>query len=151
MKAIKALIADLFSVEMLMYILFGVGTAAIDYFTETFLYKTLTIPSHSEVVIVANTVSFILSVTFAFFTNKYFVFKSKSTNRRHMRNEALKFFFARLLTFSISIVGMVILVDSLSFNNDISKIIVSVVVIVLNYILSKLLIFKKQPDESKQL
>ena len=146
MKAVaKKLISDLFSVEMLLYMLFGAGTAAIDIFTAKILYDAL---SNAEVlkpstnVIIANTVSFILSVTFAFFTNKFFVFKSKSENGRQMRKEAFKFFFARFFTFGLSLVGMVILVDSFSIDHDISKIIVSVVVIILNYILSKLIIFK---------
>lgn len=146
MKAVtKKLISDVFSMEMLLYMLFGAGTAAIDIFTAKILYDNL---SHAAVlkasanVVIANTVSFILSVTFAFFTNKYFVFKSKSENSRHMRKEAIKFFFSRFLTFSLSLFGMVILVDSFSIDHDISKIIVSVVVIILNYVFSKLLIFK---------
>lgn len=141
MKRIKLLIRDLFSVEMLMYMLFGVGTAAIDYFTEIFLYDVLPFSSHTAVVVTANSVSFVLSVVFAFITNKHFVFKSKSETRRALRIEALKFFMARLLTFGISLVGMVVLVDSLEFSNDLSKIAVSVVVVILNYIFSKLLIF----------
>ena len=68
--------------------------------------------------------------------------QSKSENSRHMRKEAIKFFFSRFLTFSLSLFGMVILVDSFSIDHDISKIIVSVVVIILNYVFSKLLIFK---------
>ena len=146
MKAVtKKLISDVFSMEMLLYMLFGAGTAAIDIFTAKILYDTLSraaVLKASANVVIANTVSFILSVTFAFFTNKYFVFKSKSENSRHMRKEAIKFFFSRFLTFSLSLFGMVILVDSFSIDHDISKIIVSVVVIILNYVFSKLLIFK---------
>lgn len=146
MKAVtKKLISDVFSMEMLLYMLFGAGTAAIDIFTAKIFYDTLSraaVLKASTNVVIANTVSFILSVTFAFFTNKYFVFKSKSENSRHMRKEALKFFFSRFLTFTLSLFGMVILVDSFSIDHDISKIIVSVVVIILNYVFSKLLIFK---------
>lgn len=142
--AAKKLVSDLFSVEMLLYMLFGVGTAAIDIFTAKFLYDSLSnavyLKSPFDVVI-ANTVSFIFSVTFAFFTNKFFVFKSKSESGGHMRKEALKFFIARFLTFGLSLFGIVVLVDTFSIDHDIAKIIVSVVVIVLNYIFSKLIIF----------
>ncbi|MBQ3969304.1 MAG: GtrA family protein, partial [Clostridia bacterium] len=93
-------------------------------------------------VVVANTISFILSVTFAFFTNKFFVFKSKSESSRHMRREALKFFIARFLTFSLSLVSMVVLVDKFLMDHDKAKLLVSIVVIVLNYIFSKLIVFK---------
>ena len=150
--AAKKLVSDLFSVEMLLYMLFGVGTAAIDFFTAKVLYDLLSgaavLKSPSDVV-AANTVSFILSVTFAFFTNKFFVFKSKSESSRHMGKEALKFFIARFLTFGLSLVGMVILVDSFSFDHDLSKIIVSVIVIILNYIFSKLIIFKTNDNAEK--
>ena len=142
---VKKLISDLFSVEMLLYMLFGVGTAAIDIFTAKVLYDTLSRSAFlkpSNNVVIANTASFILSVTFAFFTNKFFVFKSKSQNSRHIRKEAFKFFFARFLTFGLSLFGMVILVDSFTFDHDVAKIIVSIVVIILNYVFSKLIVFK---------
>lgn len=141
MKTIKLILNDLFSIEMLLYILFGAGTAAIDFFTEIFLYKILKFNSNTAVVVTANCVSFILSVAFAFVTNKLFVFKSKSATHRELRIEALKFFVARLMTFSISLVGMVVLVDSLGFENNLSKISVSIVVVIINYIFSKLIIF----------
>lgn len=147
MKAVKKLISDLFSVEMLMYILFGIGTALIDNLTEIFLYNTLRFRSHSLLVVTANTVSFLLSVIFAFVTNKKFVFKTKSESRHHLRMEALKFFSARTLTFIMSLVGMVVLVDKLSLNNEISKFVVSVAVVILNYFFSKLIIFKDKENK----
>lgn len=146
MKAVlKKLISDLFSVEMLLYMLFGAGTAAIDIFTAKLLYDSLSraaILQPSIDIVIANTVSFILSVTFAFFTNKFFVFKSKSESIRQMKREALRFFFSRFLTFSLSLVGMVVLVEKFTIDHDVAKIIVSVAVIILNYVFSKILIFK---------
>lgn len=147
MKSVKKLISDLFSVEMLMYILFGIGTALIDYFTEIFLYNTLRFHSHILLVITANTVSFVVSVIFAFVTNKKFVFKSKSQSRRHLKMEALKFFVSRTSTFVLGLFGMVLLVDKLSMNNEFSKILVSAVVIVLNYVFCKLLVFKGEKEK----
>lgn len=147
MKAVKKLISDLFSVEMLMYILFGIGTALIDNLTEIFLYNTLKFRSHALLVVTANTVSFLLSVIFAFVTNKKFVFKTKSESRHHLRMEALKFFLARMLTFIMSLFGMIVLVDKLSLNNEISKFVVSVGVVILNYFFSKLIIFKDKENK----
>lgn len=141
MNTLKSLVKDLFSTEMLLYIFFGVGTAAIDYITEIFLYNVLPFHNHGAVVITANSVSFILSVTFAFVTNKRFVFKSKSESRRDLRKEGFRFFLTRFFSFSLSLIGMVILVDCLEYDNAISKIAVSVFVVILNYLFSKLLIF----------
>lgn len=138
---------ELFSREMLMYMLFGVGTAAIDYFSEIFFYNHLTFSTNSAVVVTANTLSFVLSVTFAFVTNKLFVFKSKSGSGHELRVEALKFFSARSLTFLLSLIGMVLFVDTLSLGNEISKILVSIGVVIINYVFSKCLIFTDR-DES---
>ncbi len=150
-KIIKTLAHDLFSTEMLLYIFFGAGTAIIDYVSEIILYQTLPFQSHATVVVAANCVSFILSVAFAFVTNKKFVFKSKKETRKELILEAVKFFATRSVSFIISLFGMVILVDSLGYSNALSKIGVSVFVVIFNYIFSKLLIFpNSRTDANKQ-
>lgn len=149
-ETIKSLIKGLFSVEMLLYMLFGAGTAAIDFFTEIFLYNNLAFNSHTAVVVTANCISFILSVSFAFITNKKFVFKSKSESAKDFLKEALKFFAARFLSFLFSLVGMVVLVDKLGCSNSLSKISLSVVVVILNYLFSKLLIFTSNDKKDKK-
>lgn len=136
--------------EMLLYIFFGVGTAAIDYITEIFLYNTLPFHDHTLIVITANSVSFVLSVIFAFVTNKRYVFKSKSQSGRELRKEVLRFFLARFFSFSFSLVGMVILVDNFGVKNEISKIALSVFVVILNYLFSKLLIFPSNDSDSAE-
>ncbi len=147
MRVAKILLKNLLSVEMLLYMLFGVGTFAIDYLTEILLYNTLPFSDHTLVVVVANCVSFVLSVTFAFVTNKRFVFRTKRETRKELRSEACKFFSTRIFTFILSLAGMILLVDNLHYDNDISKIAVTVVVIILNYLFSKLLIFQQTPEE----
>ncbi len=141
LKLIKSLTRDLFSTEMLLYMFFGAGTAIIDYVSEIALYQTLPFKSHTAVVVAANCASFILSVTFAFITNKKYVFKSKTESRKALVAEVVKFFGTRFLSFIISLFGMVILVDSLGYSNALSKIGVSVFVVIFNYIFSKLIIF----------
>lgn len=134
--------------EMLLYIFFGVGTAAIDYIAEIFLYNTLPFHDHTLIVITANSVSFVLSVIFAFVTNKRYVFKSKSQSGRELRKEIRRFFLTRFFSFSFSLVGMVILVDNFGVKNEVSKIAVSVFVVILNYLFSKLLIFPSNDSDS---
>ena len=87
-----------------------------------------------------DTISWILSVTFAYFTNKKFVFESKTKGKNALK-EAFKFVTSRLATFIIDLVIMFILVKLIKINNDYAKIRVQIIVLVLNYIFSKLLVF----------
>ena len=90
--------------------------------------------------IVSNILSWIISVTFAFITNKLYVFKVKDNN---IINEMIKFYLSRLTSLLIELVIMYIMVDVFRLNDMICKIIVQFIVIVLNYVFSKLFVFKK--------
>ncbi len=91
----------------------------------------------------SNTIAWILSVLFAFFTNKLFVFESKSFEFSVFIKEMLSFFFFRLLSFGIDMGGMALCLEVLRMKKMISKIIVNIIVIIVNYVFSKLFIFKK--------
>jgi len=90
---------------------------------------------------IANIISWILSVTFAYFANRKIVFKSKENNKL---KEASKFFASRLSTLGIDMLTMFVLVTIFKVNDKISKILVQFIVLVLNYVLSKLFVFKKK-------
>ncbi len=90
----------------------------------------------------ANTLSWIVTVLFAFFTNKLFVFESKSWERKTATREFFSFIAARLLSLGIDQVCMYLLVSIISLNKDLSKILVQVIIVLINYFLSKLFIFK---------
>ena len=85
--------------------------------------------------------SWIASVLFAYFTNRIFVFESKD---QKVLKEFIKFVSCRLLTLGTEIVVMFILVDLLKLNDMISKILVQFIIVVLNYILSKIIVFRKK-------
>ena len=89
----------------------------------------------------ANVISWIISVLFAYITNRIFVFKSKSEN---IVLEIYQFFKYRIFSFLIEILLMYIFVELINIDDMISKVIVQVIVIVLNYIFSKLFVFKKE-------
>ncbi|MBR1470459.1 MAG: GNAT family N-acetyltransferase [Lachnospiraceae bacterium] len=92
----------------------------------------------------ANAVSWVFSVLFAYVTNRSFVFHSQKTGIREVAKEFAAFVGARLFSFGVDEGLMLLLVVVLHVNEILSKyVIVSIVVIVLNYILSKLLVFKK--------
>lgn len=89
---------------------------------------------------IANVISWIFAVTFAYFTNRIFVFKSKEKN---MVKEASKFVGSRILSLLMDMLTMFIIVSVLHLNDKIGKLVSQVIVTVANYFLSKLLVFKK--------
>ncbi|MCD7875486.1 MAG: GtrA family protein [Cloacibacillus porcorum] len=96
----------------------------------------------------ANVFSWILAVTFAYITNKLFVFESKSFKPEVIKREAASFGAARL--FSLGVVALWLFVLTyLGVNDKIAKVSGQVFVVILNYIFSKLFIFKKDKKEKK--
>lgn len=89
---------------------------------------------------ISNILSWVLSVTFAFITNKLYVFKIKNNK---VLNEIIKFYFSRLASLGIELLIMYLTVDLLHFNDMICKIVIQFIVILLNYIFSKIFVFKK--------
>ncbi len=107
---------------------------------------------------VATFIDNIICIIFAFFTNKFFVFRSKSEDAKGFVKEFLGFFAARVFTLILSEILVWLGCDVLGYNKDtyhlvyvsdatIVQLITQFVVIVANYIFSKLLIFKKKPQE----
>lgn len=109
--------------------------------------------------LITNVISWILAVLFAFFVNKYWVFESKSSDRRTLLPELLSFFGARLFSLLMEEAGLFLLLDILGMKaldftlwrflvtgNDIAKLLMQVIVLILNYLFSRFLIFRrKQP------
>ena len=90
---------------------------------------------------ICTVLSWICAVIFAYVTNRKFVFNSKS---KKLLKEFISFIASRLFTLGVELVCMYLFVQVFSINDRISKIIVQVAVIVLNYILSKLFVFNKK-------
>lgn len=126
--------------EILMYILFGVLTTIVNIVTYYILTKTFLNPKNGIELQIATIIAWITCVTFAYFTNKKYVFISKEKN---IKKEILLFYIARLFTLLIDMLLMYILVTKLKLNDKVIKIIVQIIIIIANYILSKLIVFKK--------
>ena len=88
--------------------------------------------------------SWVISVIFAYFTNRIFVFNSKN---KKILIEFIKFVFCRGFTLLTEIVSMFLLVELLKVEDHISKIIVQFIIVILNYVLSKILVFKNKENE----
>lgn len=149
-KTVKMLIHDIFSVEMLKYMLVGVFTVIVDVCTYMILYHFLPqISGITSILLtsISNAVSWVFATAFAFFTNKYYVFQSKNVGRKHFWYEFGTFFGGRLLSFIISEFLLVALTDVAHWSPFWSKILVTIFVIVSNYLFAKLVIFKKQEED----
>ena len=142
---LKKFIGEIFFAEWFLYLFIGFLTTVInvitmillnDYFIKINLDKEFSWKA-------AEIIAFIVAVLFAFFTNKLFVFKSKSFGLKIIKNEFLKFVFARILSELIVIILMKIMIDYNHIDLRVSKILTSIIAIIFNYVASKFVIFKK--------
>ena len=127
--------------EIINYLIFGILSTIVSLLSYYLLTTLFLNPNNSIELQIANVISWIITVTFAFITNKKFVFNSKE---KQIIKEISKFFLARIFTLLIDMTLMFIFVSILNFNDKIIKIIIMILVIILNYIISKLLVFKKR-------
>ncbi len=125
--------------SVIMYLIFGALTTLVSVVTYALCYKVLFLPNT-----VSTIISWVVSVTFAFVTNKFFVFESKSREKKTVLREAASFYGCRALTGVLELVLMFLLVDILKFDGILMKILVNIIVIILNYVASKLVIFKNK-------
>ena len=126
--------------EIIVYLIVGVLTTLVSLGVYYGLVLTILDPNKALELQAANVTSWIAAVTFAYFANRIFVFKSKNKN---MLKEGIKFCSSRIFTLLIDMLIMFIMVTLLHLNDKIAKIVVQVVVTVLNYIISKFIVFKK--------
>ncbi len=91
-----------------------------------------------------NVIAIAMAITFAYFANKFFVFRSKTDSVSKAIVEAVSFVGARLISMVVEVLGFAILCDSFRISEAVSKLMVQVVVLVLNYLFSKLFVFKKE-------
>lgn len=130
--------------EVIAYLIFGVMTTVVNWIVYSLCVQV------GIGINVSNCAAWLVAVLFAFVTNKLFVFESKKTTIKEVVKEFWKFIVARLATGTIEILGLPLLMW-LNFDYSLfgveglfTKVIVSVVVIILNYVFSKLFVFSKK-------
>ena len=132
--------------EMLLYLFFGVLTTAVSFVTAGFskvLLEKSGCPSY--VVSTASTAfSWICAVTFAYITNRIWVFNSKAKGTKEITKEALSFYGGRASTGVFEVLFMWFGNTLLKFGYWITKIAANVIVLILNYVISKLVVFKNK-------
>lgn len=132
--------------ELINYLIIGILTTIVSLATYYLLTLTVLDANNKIYLQIANIISWLASVTFAYFTNRKFVFKVK--NKSNIK-ECLNFYISRISTLLIDMIIMYIFVSILKFDNKIVKLIAQVVIIILNYILSKFIVFKSSKEVEK--
>lgn len=132
--------------EIINYLIFGVLSTVVSLVVYYGLTLTILDPNKAIELQIANILSWVSACTFAYFTNRKWVFENKE---KASLKEASKFYLARVSTLVIDMGLMFIFVTKLGVNDKIMKLIVQVIVIVLNYIFSKFIVFKEKKNETK--
>lgn len=128
--------------ETILYLVFGVLSTIVNIATYVFCSRILNINF-----MISNIIAWFAAVIFAYITNKLFVFESKNTNIKFILKELTSFMSCRILSGTIELILMYIMINFMLINDFIVKIITNIVVVVLNFIFSKLIIFKNNKIE----
>ena len=129
--------------EGMRYLVFGALATVINIIFFAIAYNLMNLSTT-----ISNIIAWITAVIFAYLTNKFFIFFTKAKNIKDLIREVVAFFGARVFTLVVETIFLNIFIDTLAYNSTIMKIISNILVIILNFIFSKLFIFKK--DENKQ-
>lgn len=129
--------------EIINYLIVGVLTTIVSIVTY-FLFSLILNIENNILFILANVLSWICAVIFAYITNKKFVFNTTTSNKKEEIKVFSMFVSSRITTLLIELAFMFITVKVILIDDKIAKVIAQFIVIVLNYILSKLFVFKKK-------
>ena len=124
--------------DMVSYLFFGVLTTVVNYLVYLPLYNLLGISAAFS-----NIIAWVAAVAFAFVTNKPFVFKSHDWSMQTVLPELGKFVGCRAASGGLETALVFLTVDVCGWDGNLWKLIISVVVVILNYVSSKLLVFRK--------
>lgn len=125
--------------DILSYLFFGVLTTVVNYVVYLPCYNILGLSA-----VVSNGIAWVVAVAFAYLTNKPFVFRSNDWSAKTVIPELSKFVGCRVGSGLAESVILLIAVDMLGWNGNLWKLLTNVLVVILNYIGSKLLVFKNK-------
>lgn len=125
--------------EIIMYLVFGILTTVINIISYFLFSNVLGINK-----MLSNVIAWILSVLFAYITNKLFVFKSKEYGFNKLKKEITSFFSVRVFSLLVDMFIMWLGINILNINDMFIKIISNIIVVLINYIFSKILVFNSK-------
>lgn len=126
------------TVEVFLYIFFGVLTTVVNVGVFSALTYALNLEEN-----LSNIIAIIVAVLFAYFTNKKMVFHSEANTFKKKAYEFFKFMLGRAFTMLVELFGFYLLFNILGIYKLVSKILITVLVIILNFFISKFFAFKK--------
>ena len=129
--------------EIISYLFFGGLTTHVSFGVYFILNDALHVHY-----LISQVVSWIAAVTFAFVTNRLWVFENRATTRAGIFRELWQFYASRLFSGVVETLLLTLTVEILHVNENLAKIIVSVVTVILNYVTSKLIVFRRRADNS---
>lgn len=142
-NVLREMFVKVCNVETLNYLLFGVLTTIVSYVSYFIAQKLLSKKLKRErSIMIANVISWILAVAFAYVTNKLFVFQSVSWDLNVILKEIPAFVGARLFSFGFEMVWMWLTAVKLKQNDKVCKLLGQVAITIMNYFFSKLFIFR---------
>ena len=127
--------------EIVRYLIVGILTTVVSLGTYYGCVFTFLNPENALQLQVANVLSWIIAVTFAYITSRIYVFQSKQEN---ILREMAAFYSSRLLTLFMDMAIMFIMVTLCRVDDKLAKLVVQVVVTVANYVFSKIFVFRRE-------
>lgn len=121
--------------HLTLYIIFGILTTLVNIAVYLFMTKICGVNY-----LISNVIAWVLSVLFAYVTNRKWVFESRSND---ILRESTLFFSGRLFSGVVDTLLMFLFIEVLFIDGFISKLIIQVIVVILNYVISKVIVFKK--------
>lgn len=124
--------------EIIFYLIVG-GLTTLVNIAVYFIFKDIFFVDYR----ISNGLAWLISVLFAFIPNKYLVFQATSSGKNTVLKELALFVGYRLLSLGIDMLLMILFISVLNINDVVSKLVVQMAVIILNYVFSKLFIFSE--------
>lgn len=125
--------------DIVLYGVFGVLTTLVNIVSYWFMAHPLSMGT-----MISTVLAWVLSVLFAYFTNRKWVFRSKATGTEAIVKEIVSFFACRIATGVVDWACMFVFVELLRFDDVVIKVLANIVVIVLNYVGSRLFVFRQK-------
>lgn len=129
--------------EIISYVFFGVLTTLVNWLSYIAIVAVLGGGEEESAVVIATAAAQILAILFAYVTNRLWVFRSKAAGFKGVLLEMFRFFAARGVSFVVDIILMYVGVSLLNVGDSLMKILSNVVIIIINYVLSKVFVFKR--------
>lgn len=131
--------------EIINYLVFGVLATVVNFVSYYIFARIIGIDE-----VISSGLSWFASVLFAYITNKLFVFDSKTVTKKELIKECISFFLARVLSGILCDVGtFAVMVKVFKINDIIAKVVTQVMVVIVNYIFSKFIIFKNNKKDKE--